>query len=435
LTDPLSITDAAREAGDAPAVRLDDRTLTFDEIARLAVERARSLASDSSRAPRALVGTNTLETLVTLYALLEHRVPALLVHPRLTASERDALLATAGGLGPLHADAAAVMFTSGTTGEPRAAVLTRSALVASARASEANIGWHDDDCWLACITLAHVGGLSIVTRCLAARRCIALAERFDARDFARAVDVQRVTLVSMVPTMLARVLDVDSRWTPPQHFRAVLLGGASASPALLARAAERAIPVLATYGLTETCSQATTTRYADRYRAQDSAGEPLPGVEIRIVDGHIEVRGDVLMAGYWGEPALAPGGWFDTGDIGAIDVCGRLRVLARRADLIVTGGENVYPAEVERVLESLDGIAAAAVFGVPDESWGDTVAAAFVADGVAPSDATLRMRIDARLAPHKRPRLICFVPALPHTPGGKLDRRALAALAPSLRTF
>jgi O-succinylbenzoic acid--CoA ligase len=433
LSDPLSISAAAREAADAPAVRIDDRTFTFDEVARLARDRAPMLEGRSSRMPHALVGTNTLETLATLYALLERRIPALLLHPRLTVSERDALLANAGRLGPVHADAAAVVFTSGTTDEPRAAVLTRSALIASARARESNIGWRDDDCWLACITLAHVGGLSIVTRCLAARRCIALAERFDARGFARSLDAQRITLVSMVPTMLARVLDVDPRWTPPPHFRAVLLGGASASPALFARAAERAVPILATYGLTETCSQATTTRYADRYRAHDNAGEPLPGVEIRIVDGHIEIRGDILMAGYWGEPPLAPGSWFHTGDIGEIDSRGCLRVLARRADLIITGGENVYPAEVERALESLAGIAAAAVFGVTDELWGETVAAALVADGVAPDDATLRSHIDTRLAPHKRPRRICFVPALPHTAGGKLDRRALAALARSLR--
>jgi O-succinylbenzoic acid--CoA ligase len=141
------------------------------------------------------------------------------------------------------------------------------------------------------------------------------------------------------------------------------------------------------------------------------------------------------MAGYWGEPPFAAGSWFDTGDIGEIDARGCLRVLARRADLIVTGGENVYPAEVEHALESVAGIAAAAVFGVPDELWGETVAAALVADGVAPSEATLRSHIDAALAPHKRPRRICFVPSLPQTPGGKLDRRALAALAPSLRAL
>ncbi len=128
-----------------------------------------------------LVGTNTLETLITLYALLELRVPALLVHPRLTAPERADLEAAAARAGPVpHRDAAAIIFTSGTTGESRGAVLTRSGLLASAQASAANLGWQGDDAWLLCMPVARVGGLSIVTRCLAARRCVVLAHGFDA---------------------------------------------------------------------------------------------------------------------------------------------------------------------------------------------------------------------------------------------------------------
>ncbi len=140
----------------------------------------------------------------------------------------------------------------------------------------------------------------------------------------------------------------------------------------------------------------------------------------------------MLMAGYWGAPALAPGAWFDTGDLGEIDARGCLFVHARRVDLIVTGGENVYPAEVERVLEAFPGIAAAGVFGVPDETWGQTVAAALVAQP-APAPETLARYLCARLAPHKRPREICLVGALPQTIAGKLDRQALPALATALQ--
>jgi O-succinylbenzoic acid--CoA ligase len=331
-------------------------------------------------------------------------------------------------------DLAAILYTSGTTGTPRGAVLTRAAFVASAAASAANLGWQPDDCWLLCMPIAHVGGLSILTRCLAARRCVALAPRFDAALLPQWIDGARVTLVSLVPTMLERVLDAHPGWRGSPGLRAILLGGAVATPRLVARTTERGLPVLTSYGLTETCAQVTATRYATRFSPLDrGAGQPLPGVDVRVVDGRIEVRGPTLMAGYLGEPPLVPGAWFDTGDLGEIDAHGCLHVHARRTDLIVTGGENVYPAEVERVLEDFPGVASAGVFGVPDATWGQTVAAALVAERDPPSDAVLVAFLAARLAPHKRPRHVCYVPRLPQTTAGKLDRAALAAFAAVLR--
>jgi len=217
-------------------------------------------------------------------------------------------------------------------------------------------------------------------------------------------------------------------------LRAVLLGGAAVPRSLLRRAAERGLPLLASYGLTESCAQIVTTPYAERFAPVGSdVGTPLPGVDLRIVDGRIHIRGPMLMAGYWNEPPLAPGAWFDTGDLGEIDARGRLHVHARRTDLIVTGGENVYPAEVERALERCPGIVAAGVFGIADESWGQTVAAALVAQPDAPADEVLFDFVAAHLAPHKRPRHVCFVARLPQTPDGKLDRRALAGFASALR--
>lgn len=358
-----------------------------------------------------------------------------MLHPRLTDVERSVLLGRARDAGPLpHAGAIAVMFTSGTTGTPRAAVLTRAAMLASARASEPNLGWAPDDCWLLCMPVAHVGGLSILTRCLSARRCVALSSGFDAPGFPARVGRERVTLASLVPTMLARVLEAHPGWRAPPALRAILLGGAAASPRLLREARRRALPVLTSYGLTETSAQVCATRYEQRFACEGlGAGVPLPGVRLRVVDGRIQVGGPTLMAGYWGEPALATDAWFDTGDLGEIDAAGRLHVHARRADLIVTGGENVYPIEVEQALELAPGVAGAAVFGVADEIWGQTVAAAIVADGAAPPDAQLAAWIAGRLAPHKRPRAVVYVPALPQTPGGKLDRAALPALAARLR--
>lgn len=430
MSDALSIFAAARDAAAHVGLLAGGRPYCFAELAALTRERMRELAPDAcGGSPFVVTGSNTLATVTTLYALLELRIPALLLHPRLTAAEREALTVPAPSP-PLPAGAAAVIHTSGTTGAPRAAVLTRSALLASAAASAANLGWEDGDCWLLCMPLARVGGLSILTRCLVARRCVALAEGFDADTLPQRVAADGVTLVSWVPTMLHRVLERHPHWCAPDGLRAVLIGGAAAPDALLQRARERGLPLVLTYGLTETCSQVVATPYAARHAPGDSgAGVALPGVEVRVRDGRIEVRGPMLMAGYLGEAPLPPGAWFDTGDLGEIDARGCLHVLARRTDLIVSGGENVYPAEVERALEACPGIRAAGVFGVADPVWGQVVAAAVVTGDPPPDDVLLAAHVSARLAPHKRPRRLCRVDALPQTAAGKPDRAALAAYA------
>ena len=432
----LSIRAAAREAGDAAALHTEARSHTFVELARLTEARMATLAVQlRPGALHPVVGDNTLDTLLTLYALLELGVPALLLHPRLTATEQAAEReAAAHAAASLPDDAAAVLYTSGTTGRARGAVLTRRSLLASAQASAANLGWQDDDCWLLAMPVARVGGLSIVTRCLAARRAVALAPAFDAQRLPQWLKSWRVTQLSLVPTMLSLVLDAHPGWMPPACLRVLLLGGAAASPALLARAAQARWPIVITYGCTETCSQVVATPYARRFDpVACGAGRPLPGVQLRIEDGHILVRGPMRMAGYLGEAALAEADWFDTGDLGELDAQGCLHLHARRADLIVTGGENVYPVEVEQVLEACPGVQAAAVFGVADETWGQIVAAALVAGPQPPDDETLLAHLATRLAPHKRPRRIGYVPTLPHTAAGKPDRLALAALAPALR--
>jgi O-succinylbenzoic acid--CoA ligase len=432
----LSISAAAREAPERVALHCDGRAWRFAELAGAVRARAVALPLDGRR-PWPLVGHNDLDSLLTLYALLEARQPVLLLHPKLTAAEQAAEIdATAAAAARLPADAAAIIYTSGTTGRARGAVLTRAALLASAQASAANLGWQDDDCWLLAMPLARIGGLSILTRSLAARRAVALAPGFDAALLPQWIDAQQVSLLSLVPTMLALLLDAQPQWRAPAHLRAVLVGGAPAAPRLLARAAERGLPVVLTYGCTETCSQVVATPYAQRYApAAAGAGRALPGAELRVRDGRIEVRGPMRMAGYLGEPPLAADAWFDTGDLGIIDPGGCLQVQARRTDLIVSGGNNVYPAEVEQVLEDCPGIAAAAVFGLPDETWGQIVAAVLVADGTAPSEAEFAAHLSRHLARDKQPRRLGFIARLPHTPGGKLDRAALIALAGTLRPF
>ncbi|MFO1314128.1 MAG: AMP-binding protein [Burkholderiales bacterium] len=437
MSDPLSIRAAAAAAPARPALVAGGSTYTYAELAaRVERERPGLAHACGYGAAYPLVADSTLATVVTLYALFELGIPALLLHPRLTAPERDALVADGRRAGRIaDPDAAVVIHTSGTTGQPRGAILTRAALAASAAASAANLGWRDDDRWLACMPIARVGGLSILTRCLAARRTIVLADGFDAAAFPSLVAAERVTLASLVPTMLARVLDAHPDWTPPAHLRAILVGGAAAPEPLLRRAAARGVPVVLTYGMTETCSQVAATPYAKRHAPWEcGAGRALTGAELRVAGGRIEVRGPMLMTGYLGAPPLPDGAWFDTGDLGSIDAHGSLTVHARGADVIVTGGDNVYPAEVERELERCPGIAAAGVFGVSDDVWGETVAAALVVDPAgAPRDDELHAWIGARLAPHKRPRRVCRVERLPQTAAGKLDRDGLAAFAPLLR--
>ncbi|MCU0940053.1 MAG: AMP-binding protein [Burkholderiaceae bacterium] len=434
MNDPLSITAAAREAGGRTALIVGAQRYTFAELAAFAQARRAALDLDP-HTPHALIGSNTLDTAVTLYALLDARVPVLMLHPKLTEAERQAEIdSTARAAHALPADAAAILYTSGTTGRARGAVLTRAALAASAQANAANLGWQDDDVWLAAMPIARVGGLSILTRSLIARRAVALASGFDAATLPITIEQQRVTILSVVPTMLALLLDAHPDWAPPPHLRVILLGGAAASPRLLARAAERRLPIVITYGCTETCSQVVATPYAHRFdTARHGAGRVLAGAQLRVRDGHIELRGPMRMAGYLGEPPLDPPAWFDTGDLGELDADGNLHVLARQGDLIVSGGENVYPAEVERVLEDCPGIATAGVFGLPDETWGQVVCAALVTDGNVPSPETIAAFLAPRLARHKQPRRLCFVPSLPQTAGGKLDRGALPALAAVLR--
>jgi O-succinylbenzoic acid--CoA ligase len=432
VNDRLSILAAARDAPAAVALLAGNERFTFAELADLTRARLAQLDPQlQRRRAHPLVGTNSLDTVITLYALLEARAPVLLLHPKSTAAERNAEIAAADT--ELPEDAAALLYTSGTTGQPRGAVLTRSALLASAHASGANLGWQPDDCWLLAMPIARVGGLSILTRCLAARRCVALAPGFAATQLPEWIETARTTLVSLVPTMLALLFEHRPDWRPPAFLRAVLIGGAAASPQLLEESARRRLPVVITYGCTETCSQVVATPYERRFEAaQCGAGRPLPGAEVRVVDHRIEVRGPMRMAGYLGEVPLASDAWFDTGDLGDFDEAGFLQLHGRRVDLIVSGGENVYPAEVERVLESCPGIRAAAVFGLADPTWGQIVAGILVAPQ-PPADQVLLDHLETRLASHKRPRWIGFVPSLPLTPAGKLDRPALPALAPSLR--
>lgn len=385
-----------------------------------------------------LVAEPNLGTIAAIYAAFEIGATCVLLHHRSTPAEQVAQLALCSELEAGAGDGArVVLFTSGSMGRSKGVVLPHTAFAASASASAANLGWRDDDRWLCCLPLAHVGGLSILLRCLAARRTAVLdvGASFDPTRIAACIELERITLVSLVPTMLARLLDIG--WTPPAHLRAVLLGGAAASPTLLARAAERGVPVLATYGMTETCAQISTQPYHTPPASDGRIGPALPGAELRIHDGRIQARGPMLFERYLGAPTpIDEAGWFDTGDCGEIDADGVLRVLGRADDTIITGGENVHPGEIEPTLIEHPAIAAACVFGIDDDTWGQIIGAAVLCreqrEPVALAEDLGRF-LAARLPVHKRPRRLAVLPDLATGVTEKLDRQRIAqAAAPQL---
>ena len=363
---------------------------------------------------------------VAIHACLLLRSPAMPVDSRFGERERKALLRDAHFLvsSPLAEDGGApfskrepdegevalVVHTSGTTRSPRAVELTFGNVAAHIRAAGAVLGPDPDERWLCPMPLSHVGGLMILVRSAAAAGTVVL-EPFDADRTARTLREGDITLVSLVPTMLARILDAGGR--PGPRLRRVLLGGGPVPPALMRRAADAGFPVSQTYGLTEACSTVTLAEPGDL----ETAGRPLPGTGLTVAaDGEILVSGPTVT----GEGAA-----LRTGDLGRLDDEGRLTVIGRKSDTIVTGGENVAPAEVEAVLEEHPGVAEAAVFAREHPMWGESVTALVVADGEDAPPAALRDHCAARLAGYKVPKAFEFVTKLPRTPSGKLLRREL----------
>jgi O-succinylbenzoic acid--CoA ligase len=349
-------------------------------------------------------------------------------------------VATSGGAGRYlearHdlAATAVVIHTSGTTSQPKPIELTYGNLLWSALGSAVALGLDPRERWLCALPLAHVGGLSILLRSTIYATTAVLHERFDTEAVLLALREQRITLVSVVATTLTRLLDAGLEHPP--SLRCALTGGGPVPPALVSRARQAGVPVGLTYGLTEACSQVTTAPVAGLGGDEPSAGPPLFCTRVRIADTSRTSKeqlpdgeeGEILIAG----PTVAPGsldddGWLYTGDLGMLDKHGRLRVTGRKADTIVSGGENVAPAEVEAVLEAHPDVLEAAVVGRADERWGEAVTAIVVArPGAILEEEALRAYCARGLAPHKVPKQVSFAhEPLPRTRSGKLLRKEL----------
>ncbi len=358
--------------------------------------------------------------------------------PRMPAPERRRILdalrpthqlgewgvrALPGGV-PVDPEVAAVVSTSGTSGEPRGVELTWDGLAASAQASRQALGAHSgqnagerDAAWLCCLPVYGIGGLGVVARGWSTGQAVEVVGRFDPA----VVAATEASFVSLVPTTLRRCLEGGADLG---RFLAILVGGAPLDPQLRTEAEAAGAAVVATYGLTETWGGVVYD------------GRALDGVEVRLDDDNeILIRGSVVMRGYRLRPddtaaAVSPEGWLRTGDAGAWGEAGDLRVIDRLRDLIVTGGTNVSPTEVESVLQGHPGVADVGVVGSDDADWGERVVAHVVATDPEdpPTLADLRAFAAEQLSTAKLPRQLVLVTEVPRSSGGKTLRRLLAGL-------
>ncbi len=330
-----------------------------------------------------------------------------------------------------------IFYTSGTTGKPKAVPLTYSNHFHSAIASSLNLGVQANDNWLLCMPLFHVGGLAIAWRSVINGTKITLLPKFDPQEVLDAIASEQVTLISLVPTMLTRLLE-HPQWQNLQKLRAILLGGAPASPELIEQCLQLNLPIMPTYGMTETASQITTLLPHEVSIKQGSSGLPLFGNQIRIVDDHqqdldvgaigqILVQGASVMDGYLHQFENNPiqDDWLHTGDLGYLDRDGYLYVVSRRSDLIISGGENIYPTEIEAILLSHPAIAEACVVGICDREWGQIVAAVIVTDIQFSLEEIRSFCEQKSLARYKLPKSIYIWESLPKTASGKLLRQEI----------
>jgi fatty-acyl-CoA synthase len=465
----------------APALRDDERSVTYGALAREITGVADGLREQHGigRGDRvAYLGLNRVELLVTLFACARIGAAMVPVNWRLTPHEigfvlddsgasllvgdvdllagidhpgvdRRALVdpgaaggADGAGDGGCDDDVALIVYTSGTTGAPKGAMLSQRALRANARNAVAMFGLSADDQVLTALPMFHVGGLNIqTTPALLSGASVTLHARFDPGRWLAEVASTRPTLSLLVPATMAAVqAHPDWESTDLSSLRMLGTGSTFVPVPLIEAFHQRGVPVGQVYGATETGPIAVCQNAVDALAAPGATGRPAATCELRIVDaadvdvvdgerGELLVRGDHVFTGYWNQPdataAVMIDGWYRTGDVGEIGADGQVRIADRVKDMIITGGENVYPAELEHVLVELPGVADAAVVGVPDERWGEAAVAVVVRRNDDLTVDDVMAAFDGRLARYKHPRRVEFVDALPRNVMGKVLKAEL----------
>ena len=340
-----------------------------------------------------------------------------------------------------------ICYTSGTTGRPKGVLLTQAALAANA-ANSADM--HDlvaSDRILTTLPLFHVGGLNILTTpALAVGASVVLHPKFDPEASLAAIERERITLTVLVPAQLDMLI-AHPRWRSADlsSLRMISTGSSIVPERLIRALQERGVPMVQVYGATETCPIATYQKLADVERKPGSAGRPAPGCEVRVagdrggddlapgITGEILVRGPNVMIGYWRAPQATAevlrDGWFRSGDMGHWDEDGYLFVDGRRKEMIISGGENIYPAEIENVLIECQDIAEATVVGRPDPRWGEVVVAVVVPrSGADLSRERVLGLFEGRIARFKHPKEVLFVGEMPKTALGKVRKEDVRSL-------
>ncbi|MBK5233543.1 MAG: o-succinylbenzoate--CoA ligase [Thermoleophilia bacterium] len=419
---------------------MGDERMTFAELEQEAEHAARRLVAYGVRrgANVAVTMGGGLGQVVLIHALMKTGAVLLPLSPRLSVKERQAAidnnrvsvdLDDPNRLTQTEADMPLLgehdmedvhcrILTSGSTGSAHTVGLTYGNHLFSAMGSAFNIGVNPEDRWLCALPISHISGLSIVMRSVIYGTTMVVQDRFETEGVRHAIEEQGVTVISMVSTMLLRLLEEGVDLTVP---RAILVGGGPVPQGALEEALSRGASVIQTYGLTETCSQVTTLEVKEARRKVGSVGRPLLTSHLRIQDGEILVQGPTVSS-----EALDGDGWLHTGDVGRIDEDGFLFVEGRTDEMIITGGENVSPGEVEDVLVRHPEIVEAAVIGRPDPEWQQAVTAVVVlSSGSSISPEDVREHCASSLAAYKVPKRVEVVAELPRTASGKLHRSAL----------
>ena len=346
------------------------------------------------------------------------------------------------------ASAHAIVYTSGSSGHPKGVELTLSNFMWNAVSVGLRTGASQEDRWLLCMPLFHVGGYTVIFRSVLHGSGVVLHDRFDAGRVSRSLDEDGITMASFVPTMLSEVLEARGARALGPRVRVVFLGGGPPSSQLLAVIRKRRLPVLLTYGMTETCSQVALSdpigssgrpAYLQAFPSEVAVAKPGAGRRLSFAGpgeaGEVAVRGPTLSRGYWRKPsatrARLRGEWFLTGDLGVLQdgPGGGIAILGRKEETIVSGGEKVYPAVVESALREHPSVRDAVVVGVEDEKWGQMVVAVVETrpEVGRPSEAELGAFLRERVGGYKVPKRFRFWPSLPRTATGKTRREEVRA--------
>ncbi|KUP06351.1 O-succinylbenzoic acid--CoA ligase [Bacillus coahuilensis m2-6] len=461
-----------------PAITYEEQTLTFFELYERVSQTAGKLAKLGVKQGEhiGVLSKNQLDFAILLYSLQHIGAISVLINTRLSAAEinfqlteakinrmildhaflqyRDQLEVPTVLFSELDQteennlfkemdyfqmeDVCSMMFTSGTTGNPKAVQQSYQNHWWSAIGSALNLGLSEKDTWMCAVPLFHISGYSILIKSMVYGMHVRLYHQFNPSQINQDIVEEKGSILSVVTTMATQLLDEIRESSYPSSFRCMLLGGGPAPLSILEACKRKNIPVYQTYGMTETASQIVTLAPEDSMRKLGSAGKPLFPCEVKIMkdnnqalpfeEGEICVKGPNVTKGYYFHPKANEesfvGDWFYTGDIGLMDEEGYLYILDRRSDLIISGGENIYPAEIENVLIQHPNIEDAGVVGMKNNRWGEVPVAYVKATNIS-KDEIKRWCAD-KLAPYKQPKQIVMTKdPLPRNATNKLLRREL----------